>query len=634
MSETTPKFLGKFSKETGKESRRHTAKEILNVRREKQTMRGQLESVGHMIESLQSERARLEVDRLEVTRRNIINLQEKLAELEATMFLKVKNFLEISRLRKQIIGGQETQHMAEVERDTLATREAGQVEIRRSLELARDLIPRGEDLIADFYEHEQQRWQSSRVEWEDVDKNFSVEHLVRLPLNEYIALLRRFPQEMVTHVSRRGIRDHQLLEEHNTGVGEFHDSFDQVLTAKRLQSAIARQLEQDSKNAYVGGELNLTASDTSEIAEDKLRQVMGRAGWASFADFSAVHFAAEAVADDYYGAERGNEHFIVFPSALIAAEYDFGGHYADLSGQKTVDRYRNDVWVWAKEQEGIPIDAGVIFLPKEARVDSETGSRYALTADRKPIVNTQMIDMMDTLHTDDMFGKMIVDAHRVDSVLRDSIRDETRREFGYSTNHEREQEQERTVEQRYATASAELQKGVKARLEQEFGVTDQRLQNALVSYEGARLMQMPKRPDDPFENYTFTRNRLLMSAGLYFQEAKQTIPAEEFWKDYFRKHPDRQPSKVVYYEGADPMAALQRWREENGIVRTSKELGIDFESRARKVAGGPESSGTRTRFESIAREVISEHFSRRESSPISVVEIPSSNITERTYVQR
>jgi len=611
MSDKAPKFLRDFSKETGQETRQKKAKEIFGARHEDKSRRERMETLGHELEAMQSERAKLEVGRLEMARRNILALSENLAKLQTSMFSKLRNYFEIKRLGGELEREQATESLAAGEHEQLLAKEAGLVEARGSLELARELAPKGQDMVADFYEREQERWQSSEVSWEDIDKHFSAENLAGLPMNEYVALLRRFPQEMVTHVSRRGIRDHAMLSEHETGLGEFHDSFDQMLEAKNLQSAIGRELDQENRNTVVAGELRLNPSDTRENAEEKLRKVVEAGGWASFADFSAVHFAAELVADDYYGSERGNEHFVVFPSALIAAEYDFGGHYTDLSGQQDVDRHRNDVWVWAKEQAGMPIDAGIVFLPKDAKVNPETGSRYELTEDKKPMVNGETISAVDRLQADSAFGEVIVEAHRADTALREASWREVTREFGYSQSRDGEQKKEQAFAERYAKASAELQREVMTRLGQEFGITDPRLQKALVSYEGARLMGTPQRPDDPYENYTYTRNRLLMSAGVYYQEAKQTVSAEEYWQAYFEKYPDREPSKVVYYEGGDPMRALQKWREENGITRTSKHLNVNFKSRARQVAGAPEVGGTRTRFESIAREVIDEHFSRQ-----------------------
>ena len=107
---------------------------------------------------------------------------------------------------------------------------------------------------------------------------------------------------------------------------------------------------------------------------------MGGSG--SYMDKMAIHFATEEVADCYYGAEKGNEIFIAYPSAYIASQYYFQGKLnAGDSG------YWNDQWVWANEERGIDLNTGLVFIPEEARVDRETGSRYELDENKNPVID-------------------------------------------------------------------------------------------------------------------------------------------------------------------------------------------------------------------------------------------------------
>ena len=195
---------------------------------------------------------------------------------------------------------------------------------------------------------------------------------------------------MVTHVSRRGVRDH-FGSFHQGGLYEYHNGFDALLETKRFKSGLGVKLEQDTKDAYVAESLKLEERASREEALSQVDRIVNETGWSSFADHSAVHFATEAVADAYYGTERGNEHFVDLPSVLIAAQYEFGGYHGQGLEKASGDFQRNDLWVWEKDKEGIPIDAGVVFLPADTQVDPETGSRYALTENKQAVVNVDVM---------------------------------------------------------------------------------------------------------------------------------------------------------------------------------------------------------------------------------------------------
>jgi len=64
--------------------------------------------------------------------------------------------------------------------------------------------------------------------------------------------------------------------------------------------------------------------------------------------------------------------------------------------------------------------------------------------------------------------------------------------------------------------------------------------------------------------------RLLRDNNVFFAAPEQTITSQEYWREYFRKHPEQQPSKLVYYTGGDPTAALSSWREKLGIQKKTK----------------------------------------------------------------
>src|SRR6185503_4609999 len=97
-----------------------------------------------------------------------------------------------------------------------------------------------------------------------------------------------------------------------------------------------------------------------------------------YPDKIAVHFAAQMVADQFYGGERNNEVFFVYPSDFIASqhEYAFNGWEKDFTKPQSETKW-NDVFVWPSnlENPGISVDAGLVFLPDHTPVDPETGSK-------------------------------------------------------------------------------------------------------------------------------------------------------------------------------------------------------------------------------------------------------------------
>ncbi len=103
-------------------------------------------------------------------------------------------------------------------------------------------------------------------------------------------------------------------------------------------------------------------------------------------DKSAIHFSSNEVLNSIYGSETGNEIFLLFPSDFIASQYAFGISDTEKDISKKPhgsEKKWNDIWVWTEKGQ-ISINAGIVFLPKDARVNPYTGSKYEIR-DNKPI---------------------------------------------------------------------------------------------------------------------------------------------------------------------------------------------------------------------------------------------------------
>jgi hypothetical protein len=95
-------------------------------------------------------------------------------------------------------------------------------------------------------------------------------------------------------------------------------------------------------------------------------------------DKSAIHFSSDEILNEIYGGELGNEIFVIYPTDMIASQYTFG--VSDLNKDIAEKPHGsenkwNDIFVW-NDNQAISIDAGIVFLPSNVKVDPQTGSKY------------------------------------------------------------------------------------------------------------------------------------------------------------------------------------------------------------------------------------------------------------------
>lgn len=514
--------------------------------------------------------------RIEASRARVESLRER-------SFGAILNVLKIRQLRSEI-GADEREAVSEKPnlehaRARVETGERNVAELERQLGEPDRILER-------YYERTKREWAAADVDEGEIRSLCSAEHLSSLDMDSYVLLMRRLPSEMVTHVSRRGVRDHVGMMYHQAGTGEAHDSFDRLLAARELRGALSMKLESDERDAHVARLVGLDGAESREDALAALDRALRAPGFMSLADASAVHVAAEWAADVYYGAESKNEVFVAFPSALIASEYAFSG-----SVERGVpgEQLRNDTWIWTKESEGIPLDAGVVFLPADARVDPETGSRYRI-ADGRAVPNHALSRRVLELAGDRAFAEMVV--RYADRSFRDRPWDEDLR--------------------------------VREELRNRFGVEDPRVVDLLLGWDVLTAAKElfpdlrgypssdPGRPEvERRQRAAEAIDRGMQGRNLHIAEAENTVSSAEFWEAYFRRHPERRPKHTVLYEGGDPTSALVAWREKNGLTRRAGDVGVSFDARRRREehpGGDHRDVPSAGRFAEIARRLIDERF--------------------------
>lgn len=233
---------------------------------------------------------------------------------------------------------------------------------------------------------------------EEKEEFLKPEVLSALTTDEYIALWKKLSPHFTSHVTRQGFRE-TFSTDHSKGVGEFHNGFvDTLRNGGDIKSPFLLthregldQFEQELITFLEGINLSELESDQTGVEEyPQLWKKIKNRLTASFGsapkvpDEAALHLATEKVLTAY-GAEQDNQIFYVFPVDMIASQFNFafnGSQFGqDFSSPPMSGEGRwNDAFIWNKEdpfQSSLPINSGIVFLPKSTPVNPVTGSKYS-----------------------------------------------------------------------------------------------------------------------------------------------------------------------------------------------------------------------------------------------------------------
>ncbi|MDD5074197.1 MAG: hypothetical protein PHU92_03445, partial [Candidatus Shapirobacteria bacterium] len=206
-------------------------------------------------------------------------------------------------------------------------------------------------------------------------------------------------------------------------------------------------------------------------------------------------------------AEEGNEAFLVYPVDVLASQYKYGFGYDRMNFiHHANDRdFRrlgmdNDVFVWpgTLDNPGIPVDSGIVFLPKNSLVDPETGSIYA--SETTTINGQEARVRLKTESVEEKFQAYIVSQGEPK---------------GYFFNK----------------TSRELLEEFSPDLLASMDFSDDaiwRFRRAI--YNG------------------FTPEQAFGRANAAWQRAQNPISSQEYWENYFRQNPQIAPKHVYYYD--------------------------------------------------------------------------------------
>lgn len=589
--EKPPQFIKEFSKEESPEERQQAAQAIKVKRAEHFAEKSaQTERQGELQQAT-GERERALAEQIET----VGKLENEITELSNARLGKILNYFQLRKLRADVVGGQKTYEELKQKQRTEIAEQEGISEKLESEETPPSLLE-AKAMIGNFYKGQKEKWANSEYTKEDITKYFSEENLASLSPEDYALLLKRFPREMVAHVTRQGIRDHVGMLYHTAGArGVYADGFMKMVEDGRLRSPLGVYLVEGEKEQAIAKFLHLENFKSKEEALDHLRGftnpfTQGEPG--SYVDRMAVHFATEEVADGYYGSEKGNEIFVAYPSAYIASQYYFDGQLNKSGGG-----YWNDQWVWANEERGMDLNAGLVFIPEETRVDRNSGSRYELGENKNPMVNQELINSIQKVIESPKFFEFATQAREILEKFNQDWTDENI----YPHNTEARKKLE----------------PFRLQLEQEFGITDRRIQRAILDYNFLpSLYVFPgeenrDRKKEYLNQSEESIKNSLRERGILYGEAKNPISSKEFWEDYFTKNPDKRPSKIVYYKGEDPTEALWKWRKEQGLNKKTPDEDVGF-SEKKVLRKSPEAKAGIGRFHTLAEKVIEDYFTQKE----------------------
>lgn len=412
---------------------------------------------------------------------------------------------------------------------------------------------------------------------------FTADNLKSLNTAEYMELWRAGSPFFLAHVSREGFRDHASTQ-HTRNLGVYNPDFTRLLADnKNLQSRFYTEgIRLDNETTFINAlkKWGVFEQPTVETAFQYFKDTLdkGIAEAPRFADKSAVHLSVENVIHDFYGGERGNEIFFIFPSDFIGSQHAFGfpSWHKDLTSPHS-ERDRNDIFIW--KDEGINLDTGLVFLPKNTLVDRKTGSKYASVQDRQG--NLTLIE---------------------NESAQTNIREWWQKNKAYFS----EMWQNSKIKSYYQRDDTISFPDIILDKLSELGFQGESFAKTV---EDAIINNLEKNTEDLSPTDI---DIILNGTNLNYKLAEDTVRSEEYWEAYFTKNPDHKPKHIVYYSGP-PNKAIDDFLQSHNV--TSKKshdplLGFD-DNHVTNMKADPRSNPHYDETVAMGKRLIEENFSRK-----------------------
>lgn len=224
----------------------------------------------------------------------------------------------------------------------------------------------------------------------------NTENLEKMPLNDYLLLLKRLSGEAFYHVTKYGIREsHSMTNRFNhiEKEGQFVDNLSPILADARLHSMLSTIITDEEKINRIINPIALKSLKESGACLEEVADVLITTYYNTNhpIDKESVHMSYGRELHEMYGGEKGYPIYFYYPVEYILQNNFFHSHRAgkmqigagDFKNQRDLDMPHNDFEIF-NFGEGIPINAGILCIDGNLRVDPKTGSQYLLDTDGRP----------------------------------------------------------------------------------------------------------------------------------------------------------------------------------------------------------------------------------------------------------
>jgi|GEM_PF-6352610 len=477
------------------------------------------------------------------------NLQETLYNRQQKSIVKLKKLFRISdknvtNIKSQIEGL--PRHQEEI-RDEISRIDNN---IWAKTKSVKDLATKKTDIYPNYFEQFE-----TPLSIEGKKELLKFDALSKLSTEEYISLWRRLNPQFMTHITRQGVRDHNSMVYHSAGLGEFHSGFTKMLeddlqlrTPMEVRDGLYN-VNKQSASALLE-KIVYPEANSSEEALTKLNAHYSSAAFLpAWPDRRAVHMAQLTVLDEYYGGETGNEIFIVYPTDVLASQCRIA-HASSFTEAETIqERRHNDAMIFPDpEKPSLPLDAGLIFIPKNQMVDLKTGSKYA---SREVVLDGKKAT--EVLEDEELIAKfeaymrsLTVDSLEIQNI---NIMNQKLLELGF-----KDENVTRIIDLMRANDCAELNFFLKNRY---FEMTKDGIPDTTFDSVGQPVITESFLSQSP--------KYFLKLAHAGYKTPDNLVSSQEYWENYFAAHPEQQPKHVIFYEEADPSRAIINFIEDNNI---------------------------------------------------------------------
>ena len=485
----------------------------------------------------------------------------------------------------------------------------GLISLVKKLRLELEKLPDPEKMLEAYYA----KMETMPLTNQEKRELLRPEILTELSTEEYIALWRRLNPHFLTHVTRQGFRDHNAMMYHSGGMLEFASGLTGVLQdGKILRPPMAVReglLARDDASVKRFIEKNnwILQAETEEEAKKRLNNILNDSFGSApkYPDETAVHFAAQIALNTYYGGEKSNEVFFLYPSDVLASQhnYAFNGTDKDFTQPQDVDQW-NDVFIWplTLDNPGIPIDAGIVFLPENTLVDSETGSKYA--SEVKVFEGEEKRVMIEDEKLISAFVEWAENLTDESPVIK-AYKEYTKKVNEYSSSRQEKQKD------CFDVFRSEIVK---------LGFDEEAAMNIIYKIFNSSADGISQYQSTGAIGFGDTKKDAallkLRSASANWKRAENTITAKQYWEAYFIQHPERKPKHIVFYDGP-PTTAIHEFQTRHNIgqadVSGKEGALLGFEANhIEDMKEDPRANRGYDELVEIANKIIAEHYSKKE----------------------